>query len=393
MSTNDAENEKDPRTDAPSGEPEVGGGGDAAAEASGEAEASATPAAEAETPAAETESPAPAAAGEAPAKQAAPTGTKPASKAAALTPGQRLAAARAAKAQKKTATRGREADLREQRAIDTAEVVREKAVSYLDTNRRVIWGAIGAIVLVGAIAFGVKKWQDGEEQAAGALLEAANRVQLAEIRSEGERAEAEDDDAPTFATRAARAEAALRKYREVTRRYPRTDAAVWAFVGEGRALLDRGEPAEARAAYQKAVQAGGDDPAVTRQALEGIGFSYEAEENWDEALDTYEELAGIANGTYESWGDYHAARMLLKKGNQDQAKERLRAVLERLRADDAPGAPYLRRQVEARLAVIDPTFTPQGGGGGGMGGQLSPEQLQELIRQAQARQGEPSGTP
>ncbi len=390
MTTNEAETEKDPRIDAPKGAE-----GDEPNPA-GEPEASATPeeaAATEETASAEAATePAPAASGASTASAPAAAPAKAAAKSQALTPGQRLAAARAAKAAKKTSKRGREADEREKRAIDTAEVVREKAVSYLDTNRKLVVGAIGAIALVAAVLFGFRKWNDSQERAAGALLEEANRIQLATVRSESERAAAEDDDAPTYATYAARADAALRKYRAVTSRYPRSDAAAWAYLGQGRALLDRAKPAEARGAYQKAIEAADGDAAVSRQALEGIGFAYEAEENWDEALSTYEELGELANGTYESWGEYHAARMLVKKGDENQAKTRLRAVIEQLRADDAPDAPYLRRQVEARLALLDPSFAPQAPAAGA-GGQLSPEQIQELIRQAQAQQGQSGETP
>jgi tetratricopeptide (TPR) repeat protein len=391
LSTNEAENEKDPRPEGPlapasdpeSPEPE---GTETTAGAEGEgSSASDEPIEESDAVADESaEVPAGAEVSAKPAEPGKSTST------AAMTPGQRLAAARAAKSAKKTAQRGREADEREKRAIDTAEVVREKAASYLGTNRRIVWGAIATLAIAAGVLVGVRNWQASEEQAAGALLEEASRIQLATIRTEDERAATEGDDEPTYTSKEARAEAALEKYRAVTSGYPGTDAAAWAHVGEGRALLDRNEPAEARAAYQKAIDAAEGDPAVTRQALEGIGFSFEAEENWDEALSTYEELGALANGLFESWGDYHAARMLLRKGDEDQAKQRLQTVLERLRTEDAPAAPYLRRQVESRLALLDPSLGTQSGGAQD---QLSPEQLQELIRQAQARQGQSGETP
>ncbi|MBC7172499.1 MAG: hypothetical protein H5U40_08745, partial [Polyangiaceae bacterium] len=102
------------------------------------------------------------------------------------------------------------------------------------------------------------------------------------------------------------------------------------------------------------------------------------------------ELGTVANGAYESWGDYHAARMLLKKGEDDQAKQRLSGLLERLRAQQSPRSAFLMSQAEARLAILDPSLAAQGSSAGG---QLTPERIQQLIREAQAQQGQSGETP
>jgi tetratricopeptide (TPR) repeat protein len=312
---------------------------------------------------------------------------------AKLTPGQRLAAARAKKAAKKSSERGREAEEREQKIIDTAEIARQAATSYLETHARMIAAAAFAVALAVVGVIGFTMWRGSQDDAAGALLEAANAVYLTRVEAEGDVAGA-DTDVDPYPSWEARADAALAKYREVTEQYPNADAAAWAWLGQGRAHLEKGEAAEARSAYEEAAKAAGENGEIQRIALEGIGFSYEAEEKWDEALSTYDELGTLQNGVFESWSDYHAARMLLRKGERDQAKERLEAALERLGAPDAPRSVFLRREVQERLALIDPSLAQQGASGGGLGADLSAEQIQELIRQAQARQqAQGSGAP
>jgi tetratricopeptide (TPR) repeat protein len=313
--------------------------------------------------------------------------------AAAMTPGQRLAAARAKKAAKKSSERGRDADQREQKAIDTAEVARRAATNYLETHSRVVWGALGVIALAFVAFLGFRRWQAGQNEAAGALLEEANAIYLTRVQVEGDPEGARPDpDVEPYTSWGARADAALAKYRAITEQYPGSDAAAWAWLGQGRAHLEKREPAEARRAYQKAAQAAEENAEIQRLAFEGVGFSYEAEENWDEALSTYDELGAVANGVYESWSDYHAARMLLRKGKRDEAKQRLQAAMERLGAASAPRSVFLRREVQARLAILDPSLAERAtAGGGGGGANLSPEQIQELIRQAQARQQAESG--
>ena len=88
------------------------------------------------------------------------------------------------------------------------------------------------------------------------------------------------------------------------------------------------------------------------------------------------------------WGEYFR----LAKGEDVSAKEKLRALLDGLREDGAPELAYIQDQAELRLLALDPTAvqrrsTPSLGAGGP--GDLTPEQLQELIRQFQQKQGPP----
>src|SRR5690606_14803775 len=123
----------------------------------------------------------------------------------------------------------------------------------------------------------------------------------------------DEDDPPSFTSVDARAEAALAAFEAVIAQYPSSDAAVWAHLGAGDALLELERFDDAREAFDAAVAKGGDDSTVVWRALERKGFTHEAEENWAQAVETYQELAGVDERRYEPVAKYHLARMHLAR--------------------------------------------------------------------------------
>ncbi len=332
-----------------------------------------------------------------------------------MTAGARLAAAKAAKAARKAAKRGKE-----KKEQDPVAQVRESALahqveqagSWAKQNRTMVLAAVAVIALAFAGWLGFRYHTEEQAQAAATLLEDAVEIADAPIvaEEEGEDASSEstdDEDAPpTFATEQARAEAALAAYQQVLSQYPDSAAAPWARLGEAKALFQLGRYDEARASYDRAIQEGGDDDAIVSQALESKGFTYEAEEKWDEALGVYQELARVDDGRFDSVAKYDMARMYMIKGERDRATETLREVVDHLQQaednEDEQDFQYVLAQAQLRLRELDPSAVtapppslgggmggaPGGGiggapGGAGPGGNLTPEQIQELIRRFQ----------
>ena len=309
-----------------------------------------------------------------------------------LTAGQRLAAAKAAKAARKAAKRGRSAEVVETKALKHAEA----ATTWAKQHRRKL---IVAVVLVAVAVAGATGWSiysEEKAQEASTVLWDAVETARAEIVAEG--GASPDEDTQTYATIEARAERASERYEKVVAQYPSTPAAVWAHLGRGNALYELGEHGDARTAYQKALTEGGDDPIIAWRALEGIGFTYEAEEQWDVAIERFQELGSSAEGAWRDIADYHLARMYLAKNDEARAKETLRELVDRLRGEreGEPQLDYVLAQAELRLAALDPTLVPRaqpafpgggfgGGGEGGMGdmGDMDPEQLQRILEQLQ----------
>jgi len=307
------------------------------------------------------------------------------------TAGQRLAAAKAAKAARKAAERGRDADRIEDQAIARAN----EAADWLRSNQTKIATALGGALVVGLAIVGWGVYSGRQAETAAALLWDAVETALAPVGPA-----LPDATEERYESAQARTEATLPELRQVITEHAGTTAAVWASLAEGAELLGSGNYAEARRAFEAALASSHGTNATRARALEGIGFACEGEQDLDQALARYEELAQVGGGAYRDLADYHMARVKEARGDSASAIEGLRELVSRLQADDAPAHPYLRGEAEARLAALDPTF---GGGGSGMpslmggpegypavrtpgGGAMTEEQLQELIRQIQEQQ-------
>ncbi len=305
-----------------------------------------------------------------------------------ISAGQRLAAAKAAKAAKKIAQRGKEAEVVEEQAVETATV----ASTWLDRNRNKLVGAFAAVLLLGGAFFGFRAMQQKSAAEASQLLWEATEILNASIQAPGDDdtaadavdAEADEDEV-TYETIAARADAALAKLNELFASHGDSPAAAWGRLEEGRARYQKGEHAEARTAFEAALAQGGE--ALAPRALEGIAFTYEAEENWDEAVARFEQLRE-EGGALEILADYHLARIHLAKDEEEPAKTKLQAVLEALREEDAPELAYVRDQAELRLMAIDSSLVQRDAAG-----QMDPAEMQRLIEQLTRQQQQQGGAP
>jgi tetratricopeptide (TPR) repeat protein len=349
-----------------------------------------------------------------------------ASKGTRMSAGARLAAAKAAKSVAKAAKKeerkaaaqtnvveeaAAEAPAAEAAPDDAVKQLEEselgraalKAGRWWESNQRFGWVAIAAAAL-GIVGF--LGWQYSRETtsaAAGELLEEALEIASAPIEdadAAGPDDEGENDER-TFPTRSARDEAALEAYQAVLTHHPDHASAGIARLGAARTLLALGRNEEAQDMYQQAFDRnGGRSGTIAWQALEGVAFAQEAAGNTDEARATFERLGNLDDNAYEQVASYHLARLMLSRGERDEARTALRELVDALRAETVedssePRFPYLLSQAEVRLRELDPSSAtsagPQllgpGGGAPGEGGDIDPAQLQELIRQLQAQQG------
>lgn len=329
------------------------------------------------------------------------------------TAGARLAAAKAAKAARKAAKRGAEKKAEEQEPDPVAQVREnpivqraEKAGTWARANRNAVLGAVAAALVALGAFVGWSQYRDQQAAAAASLLEEALRIADADVVGEDApepvTRPGDPPPPPRYPTAQARAEAALEAHRQVLAQFPSSGAATWARLGEARALYDLGRHAEARSAYDQAIQQGAWEPTAMWRALEGKAFTFEAEEQWAQAREVYDELARIEDGRFEPVAKYHTARMFLAQGQREQATETLRRLVDQLRAAEEDAAaqdfPFVLAQAQVRLRELDPSAAPPsdppGGGLGGLGealggpdGNLSQEQIQELIRRFQQQQG------
>ena len=280
-----------------------------------------------------------------------------------------------------------------------------------------IVGALIAAALLGIAGF--LYFEHKHETEASVLLTKAVEDERAKIGEPAKEKEDEPAAAPDttlmFKTYDERRESALKKYREVQSRFPKTGAAILARLAEGSLLLDKREADPAVAAFTevKGSALATADQEVKGRALEGMGFAYElkasanaaeATKNWDEALKAYKELENTVEVRgFKELAMYHQARVHQNKGEKDKAKEILLSLKERLNKTEdmtsnvpnGPSFPYLKDVAMDRLREIDPSAAPkQAPGGSAPGGspQLSPAQIRKMIEDAQ-KKGKSGGDP
>ncbi len=265
-------------------------------------------------------------------------------KQAPLTAGQRLAAQQAAKSVRKAASRGRDAELMEEKALAQAAVAKD----WLQDNLKPLGLMAGGVLLVAAVGIGWSTFTRGQDAAGGAELAAV---------LEGDAA----DDPAALAT----------AYAAVAEAHAKTPAAAWARIGEGRALYAQGQWEPSRMAYRAALDSS-DEEAVRWAALEGIAYSLEAEKSYAQAIEQLDALRELDSNIAPIAG-YHQGRILVAEGKLDEAKTKFDGVLNELRQADAPVLPFTQEQTEARLALLDPTLAPTEG--------VDPRRAGEFIRQ------------
>ncbi|MFW6066756.1 MAG: tetratricopeptide repeat protein [Myxococcota bacterium] len=301
------------------------------------------------------------------------------------TPGQLLAAKKAAKAAKKAAKRGRQAEVRESEAIRATSAAAEWAIRH----RRALWVTIGvlAAALTALVAWSI--WDSHRDREATQLMLDAVQVATAPLEDGTDTA---SDATETFTSVEARATASAEQFQRVIDAYPSSQAAAWARVGRAVTLVHTGEPAAARELL-KSVLEDADSTVLRWRALEGVAQSYEAEEQWAEAARQYEAMMELGDPRIALEARYHLARMTLAQGERDQAAKDLGELREALREEDAPDLPYLSQQVDALLGYLDPGSAAPSVGAGGADGQpqLSPEELQKLMRRLEQQRGAGGG--
>ncbi|MEM8607152.1 MAG: tetratricopeptide repeat protein [Myxococcota bacterium] len=268
-----------------------------------------------------------------------------------LTAGQRLAASRAAKSARKAAERGRQAEMVEDKALAQAAVAKD----WLSDNLKPLGLAAGGVLVVAAIGIGWSTFSGKKNAEAGSQLAA---VVDSNIYDDAELASA---------------------YAAVADDHPGTVAATWALIGEGRALYGEGKYADAREKYQTALE-GTDDEVLQWVALEGIAYTFEAEQAYDEALAELDALRDVS-GRVAPIASYHQGRILMAQGKDDEAKLKFQAVMSELRRPGGPSLPFTSAQTEARLALLDPSLAPNAG----PDMRALEEQLNEMVRTQQGQ--------
>lgn len=286
------------------------------------------------------------------------------------------------------------------RNLDTSEIVDDAlarsthvAGNFLKRHFATVqWLVLAAVV--GGIGYQIYSYRHrlnaatATDQLSKGLL--AENARIGEGQAAADRYTGLGDPRPVFSSEAARLKAA-------DEAYGKSEAqggplAVFAALGKAGVLFDQGKYKEAQTEYEKVKQSAlaAKDRDLRGRAIEGIGLSLEAQKQVDPALTAFRELANTDIPGFNSLGEYHQARLLITKGDREQATKLLKKAYDRVsnagdkdkdkKAAAAPAAPrFLEHQIRALLATLDPTAVPK------PESQLSQsEQLRRLQQQLQS---------
>lgn len=279
------------------------------------------------------------------------------------------------------------------------EWVRRAGEGFSARRNTVVTGVLVFCAVVG----GVWAWQAMRTRKAAEAGEALTQA-LDAFSAAAQRGDVTEPPrfGPSFSSEEERLREASTRFRRAGERFPDSRTAPLAQLGQATSLYLQGRYAEARPIYQSLL--GKDLAGMESQAIEGLGFTLEALGDLDGALGRFRELQSLQDGAYRDQAQLYQARVLVRRGDNDRAKEQLKQIIERIgtaaAADPTAVASIgLRDQALQMLRDIAPTDplilqrdrdravgrpeADEHGSGGGLPSGLPPEllrQLQERMR-------------
>jgi hypothetical protein len=305
---------------------------------------------------------------------------------------QRIREEAAAKRRRKRESDARQANVRGN--LEASEIVDDAlargthaATGFLKAHfNKLQW--IVVLGIAGGIGYQIYAHRrDKAEAAATDKLVAGLEAELARVggASEPDPMTGIEDTRKSFADHTARLASSEKAYRAAV---GSDTVGTLARIGLAGTLFDQGKFQDALKEYQavRLSQLASTDADLRCRAIEGVGLSEEGLGHAEQAQAAFGELAKSDVVGFGPLGLYHQARIALKKGDREKAKELSKSALEKLekaKGSDktvAMGSPPGFTESAARdlLGSIDPSAaarpsTPT----------LTPEQIKRLTEQAQ----------
>jgi tetratricopeptide (TPR) repeat protein len=225
---------------------------------------------------------------------------------------------------------------------------------FRDNQRLVTIIGVASIVIVIGIASMVQWTTCSRESSSSGLWIALNKATAPVVSPDDE--EEIPREIEHFDSRADRAKAAIKVYQSVIKQHGSSTAGQAARLGLASAQFGLGEYAEARALYEEFLADPHGLEAFEAVAVEGAGYCYEAQKNYDKALEMFRRLEKADEGNHQDLAKYHQGRILEKMNKQGDAAELYRNIVRRSEqaTDEMVTNGYAFERAEARLAVIDP---------------------------------------
>jgi tetratricopeptide (TPR) repeat protein len=238
---------------------------------------------------------------------------------------------------------------RELKQPDAFQRVGAEARDWLAARQTLVALAVG-VVLVGGLIVALLSYLSTRSEARaakelGSVLEILERPVVP--TPEGTQAPAATGDKAPFRTAQEQDQALVKALTDFRAAHKGTASATTAALPLGKAEYRLGNTDGALAAFADYLKNAPQNDPMRAAALEGQGYAYEAQQQYDQALASFDEMSKVDAGGYlEGMGQYHRARILILQGKKDDAA----AVLVKLPVDH-PGSAAARLSTE-RTALL-----------------------------------------
>lgn len=242
------------------------------------------------------------------------------------------------------------------RQPDEFVTITMKFGQWLRDNQRLVAFAVGALVIVVvSIAIAVQISSSSRISSSSSLWIALNSAAAPVVAPDDQ--EDFPEEIEHFKTYEARSKASVSSFQKVIDEHEGSPAGQAARLGLASTKFSLGEFAEARTLYEAFLSDTSGLQMYEAVAVEGAGFCYEAQKNYDKALEYFRRLEKIDNGDQQDLAKYHQGRILELMNKQSDAAELYRGVVRRSeQATDAMVTNgYAFEMAENRLSVVDPS--------------------------------------
>jgi tetratricopeptide (TPR) repeat protein len=233
----------------------------------------------------------------------------------------------------------------ELRTPDTFQKVGVEAGDWLAQRQKLI-GIGAAVLLLGGMGVGIANEvsKRGEEKASQALGQA---LAVLDRPVEGVEPPQPGATETPFKTVQERDGALVTALTDFRKEHGGTRSAVTAALTLGKAQFRLGKYAEAQEAFGTFLKDAPQNEPLRAGALEGQGYALEAQQKYDEAIKSFEQMDSAGGGEYlAGMGAYHKGRMLILQDKKDEAAQ----VLSKISTDHPNTA--AARMASERLAVL-----------------------------------------
>ncbi|HEU4695139.1 MAG TPA: tetratricopeptide repeat protein [Vicinamibacterales bacterium] len=240
--------------------------------------------------------------------------------------------------------------LKENELIHSIEATRD----FMETRKREIGIAVVAVLVIAAVGIGVMLYRQSSQSRGVELLAEAMVALNARVVPAGAGAQAGGEDIPaaaslgatgSFATEAAKLNAALPKLQAAADAYPDSAAGITARYHMAGALAALGRPDEAITQYDEVIRRAGSGQIYGRMARLGKADTQSRAGQVDAAIATWKEMAASTTGEFPVDAILmELARAYAQKGDKEEARKTFSQLIDQ--HPDSPYTPEARAELE-----------------------------------------------